>query len=244
MKKIAMVTGGSRGIGRLTAMRLADEGYMVAVNYSNDSNAAESVVEEIINAGGEALAIHADVTKQHDVRAMFEQASQVGELHILVNNAGILRQQMPLQDMTLERVKSVFETNVYGLILCCQQAIAIMPEHSNASIINVSSIAAKTGSPNEYVDYAASKGAVDTLTIGLAKELAPKGIRVNAVRPGMIKTTIHASGGEPDRVSRLAAKIPLQRGGDAQEVANAIVWLASEQASYCTGTLLDVAGGL
>ncbi len=244
MQKLAIVTGASRGIGRATALTLSQNDYAVAVNYQSDCNAAESVVKEIRAGGGQAMAIKADVSKEKDVQCLFDSAAQLGELNLLVNNAGILRPQMRLQEMSLSRVRAIFEANVYGVFLCCRQAALTMSEHAGASIINVSSIAAKTGSANEYIDYAASKGAVDTLTIGLAKELAPRGIRVNAVRPGMVYTEIHAAGGEPNRVDRLASRIPLQRGGEAQEVANSVAWLASEQAAYCTGTLLDIAGGL
>lgn len=244
MTRLAIVTGAGRGIGRATALRLAEDGYAVAVNFYRDASAANSVVDQIVSEGGQASAIQADVSQEAEVKGLFTQADALGELHVLVNNAGILQAQMPVQEMSLARIKAIFETNVYGTILCCQQAVDRMPEHSGASIINVSSIAAKTGSANEYVDYAASKGAVDSLTIGLSKELAAKGIRVNAVRPGMIDTHIHASGGEPVRVARLAKSIPMRRGGKAQEVADSIAWLASDQASYCTGVLLDVAGGL
>lgn len=244
MNKIAIVTGASRGIGRATALRLAEDRYGVVVNYQYDAKAANRVVQEIRAKGFEASAIRADISKEADVTRLFDKAAMLGELQVLVNNAGILRPQMRLEEMSFERVKAVFDANVFGVFLCCRQAIRMMPEHSDASIINVSSIAAKTGSPNEYVDYAASKGAVDSLTIGLAKELASRGIRVNAVRPGMVKTEIHAAGGEPNRVQRLAANIPLKRGGEANEIADAIAWLASEKSSYCTGTLLDIAGGL
>lgn len=244
MKNLAIVTGASRGIGRSTAFSLAANGYSVAVNYQYDEKAALEVVGGIQAAGGVAKAIQADVTSEADVIRLFDSAIELGELKVLVNNAGILRPQLRLEEMSLERVKAVFEANVYGVFLGCRQAARMMADHSGASIVNVSSIAAKTGSANEYVDYAASKGAVDTLTIGLAKELSGRGIRVNAVRPGMIHTEIHTAGGEPNRVDRLASKIPLLRGGNADEVAQGIVWLCSEQASYCTGTLLDVAGGL
>lgn len=244
MQKLAIVTGASRGIGRATALRLAQENYSIVVNYNADHAGAQQVVEEIRATNGRAKAIQADISKETDVLRLFDQASALGELHVLVNNAGILRPQMRLEAMSLQRVREVFEANVFGVFLCCRQAATMIPDHVGASIVNVSSIAAKTGSPNEYVDYAASKGAVDSLTLGLAKELAPRGIRVNAVRPGMVRTDIHAAGGEPDRVDRLAAKIPLKRGGEAQEVADSIAWLASDQASYCTGALLDIAGGL
>lgn len=244
MRKLAIVTGAGRGIGRATAIKLAQDGYAVAVNYLNDAAAAQEVVDAIIALGGSAKLVQADVSKEADVVRMFEEAELLGDLKLLVNNAGVLQTQMRLQDMSLSRIKSIFETNVYGVILCCKQAALKMADHSGASIVNVSSVAAKTGSPNEYIDYAASKGAVDSVTVGLAKELAVRGIRVNGVRPGLIETDIHASGGEPNRVARIASSIPMGRGGAADEVANAIAWLACEQASYCTGVCLDVAGGL
>ncbi len=244
MKNLAIVSGASRGIGRAVAIKLATNGYAVAINYLHDRASAVEVVAEIEAVGGVAKAIQADVANETDVIRLFDRSLELGELKVLVNNAGILRPQLRLEEMSLERVKAVFETNVYGVFLMCKQAARVMSDHCGANIVNVSSIASKTGSANEYVDYAASKGAVDSLTIGLAKELASRGIRVNAVRPGMIHTEIHAAGGEPNRVDRLASKIPLNRGGKVNEVAESIVWLSSGQASYCTGALLDVAGGL
>ena len=221
-------------------------GYRVIVNYQRNREAAEALVESIITLGGEALAVQADVADEAQVRRLFANIDErLGRLDVLVNNAGMLEQQMRLERMSLERWQRVFATNVYGSFLCSREAIARMSTRQGGrggAIINVLSIAARLGAPGEYIDYAAAKGAVDSMT-GLAKELADDGIRVNAVRPGVIDTEIHASGGEPQRVARVAASIPLGRGGRAEEVAEAIIWLAGEQASYTTGSLLDVSGG-
>jgi len=247
MSKVMLITGASRGIGAATARFAARQGYRVVVNYQRNREAAEKLVESIVTAGGEALAVQADVADEAQVRRLFAEIdARFGRLDVLVNNAGMLEQQMRLEHMSLERWQRVFATNVYGSFLCSREAIARMSTRQGmhgGAIINVSSIAARLGAPEEYIDYAAAKGAVDSMTIGLAKELATDGIRVNAVRPGVIDTEIHASGGEPQRVARVAASIPLGRGGRADEVAEAILWLASEQASYTTGSLLDVSGG-
>lgn len=247
MGKVMLISGASRGIGAATARLAARQGYRVVINYQRNREAADALVEAITTTGGEALAVQADVADEAQVRRLFTEVdARLGRLDVLVNNAGMLEQQMRLERMSLERWQRVFATNVYGSFLCSREAIARMSTRQGGRggvIVNVSSIAARLGAPEEYIDYAAAKGAVDSMTIGLAKELAGDGIRVNAVRPGVIDTDIHASGGEPQRVARVAASIPLGRGGQAEEVAEAILWLASEQASYTTGSLLDVSGG-
>lgn len=244
---IALVTGGSRGIGRATALLLAQEGYTVAVNYQHNTQAAEGVVQEIVSKGGKAFAVQADISDEAQVVAMFARIDSEAEpLAAVVNNAGILFQQCRLEDLTAERINRVLMTNVTGYFLCCREAVKRMSWQNGGkggAIVNVSSAAARTGSPGEYVDYAASKGAVDTLTKGLSLEVAAAGIRVNGVRPGFIYTEMHASGGEPGRVDRVKSAIPMMRGGQAEEVAQAISWLLSEKASYVTGSFLDVAGG-
>lgn len=244
---VMLITGASRGIGAVTAVMAAQRGYAVAVNYVHNANAAQHVVDTIVAAGGQAMAVQADVAKEADILRMFDTVlTRWGRLDVLVNNAGVLEQMMPVQTMTAERISRVMNTNVVGLMLCCRQAIAHMAKHQGGkggAIVNVSSIAARLGSPFEYVDYAASKAAVDAITIGLAKEMATEGVRVNAVRPGLIYTDIHASGGDANRVERLQVNVPMQRGGQPEEVAEAILWLASDAASYVTGSLLDVAGG-
>jgi NAD(P)-dependent dehydrogenase (short-subunit alcohol dehydrogenase family) len=247
MSKIMLITGGSRGIGAATAQLAAQRGYTVCITYLQSQAAAEALVASIAAAGGAALALRADVSVEADVVRVFEQIdAEVGPIAALVNNAGILEQQMRLDQMSADRLQRVFMTNVVGSFLCAREAVRRMSTSSGGSggaIVNLSSGAARLGSPNEYVDYAASKGAIDTLTIGLAKEVAAEGIRVNAVRPGLIYTEIHASGGEPGRVDRLKLSVPMQRGGSAEEVAQTILWLLSDEASYVTGALLDVTGG-
>ena len=247
MNKVLVVTGGSRGIGAATARLGAASGYAVCINYRQNEAAATAVVEQITRAGGEAIAVAGDVGAEADVVRLFEQVDErLGPVTALVNNAGILEGQMRVEQMDAARLSRVLTTNVIGSFLCAREAIRRMSTNQGGqggAIVNVSSIASQLGAPNEYVDYAAAKGAIDSFTIGLAKEVAAEGIRVNAVRPGVIYTEIHASGGEPARVDRIKATVPMQRGGEAEEVARAILWLLSEEASYSTGTLLDVSGG-
>ncbi|MBW9293100.1 SDR family oxidoreductase [Escherichia coli] len=244
---IALVTGGSRGIGRATALLLAQEGYTVAVNYQQNLHAAQEVMNLITQAGGKAFVLQADISDENQVVAMFTAIGQHDEpLAALVNNAGILFTQCTVENLTAERINRVLSTNVTGYFLCCREAVkrmALKNGGSGGAIVNVSSVASRLGSPGEYVDYAASKGAIDTLTTGLSLEVAAQGIRVNCVRPGFIYTEMHASGGEPGRVDRVKSNIPMQRGGQAEEVAQAIVWLLSDKASYVTGSFIDLAGG-
>ncbi len=247
MKKAILITGGSRGIGAATARLAAQQGYAVAISYVSNRAAADAVVHAITAAGGQALAVQADVAIEADVVRMFELVDQaLGRISALVNNAGVLEAQSRIEHLTAERITRVFATNVLGSFLCAREAVRRMSTaHGGAggAIVNLSSRASKLGSPGEYVDYAASKAAVDTLTIGLSKEVAAEGIRVNAVLPGLIDTDIHASGGEPGRVERLKASVPMGRGGTPEEVAQAVLWLLSDAASYTTGTCLDVSGG-
>lgn len=244
---LALITGASRGIGRATAILLAQEGYTVAVNYHHNIKAAAQVVNTITENGGKAFAVRADISDEAQVMAMFEALDREGEpLTALVNNAGILFQQSTIENLTAERINHVLGTNVTGYFLCCREAVKRMAHRhggKGGAIVNVSSAAARLGAPFEYVDYAASKGAVDTLTTGLALEVAAQGIRVNGVRPGLIYTEMHASGGEPGRVDRVKSLLPMQRGGRPEEVAQAIVWLLSDKASYVTGSFMDIAGG-
>lgn len=246
-KKTILVTGGSRGIGAATALLAASRGYAVCISYLHNRDAADEVVAAITNAGGAALAVAADVAKEDDVTRLFEAVDRnLGALDALVNNAGILERHMRVADMDAARWSRIFATNVTGSFMCAKQAVRRMStKHGGkgGAIVNLSSIASRLGSPDEYVDYAASKGAIDTMTIGLAKEVAAEGIRVNAVRPGVIYTEIHASGGEPGRVDRVKDAVPMKRGGDASEVAQAIMWLLSDDASYTTGSFIDVTGG-
>jgi NAD(P)-dependent dehydrogenase (short-subunit alcohol dehydrogenase family) len=247
MPKIVLVTGGSRGIGAATARLAAQRGYVVCLTYLRNQTAAEAVVAEIAAAGGRAVAIAADVSVEHEVTRLFERIdAELGPISALVNNAGILEQQMRVDRMDAARLQRIFMTNIVGPFLCAREAVRRMSTSyggAGGAIVNVSSGAARGGAPGEYVDYAASKGAIDTFTVGLAKEVATEGIRVNAVRPGVIYTEIHASGGEPRRVDRVKASVPMQRGGHVEEVAHAIVWLLSDEASYVTGACLDVTGG-
>ena len=242
-----LITGGSRGIGRATAILAGSRGWKIGVNFASDAEAAARTVADVERAGGRATAVRADVSREDDVVAMFDAVVRAfGALDGLVNNAGIVAPALPLADMSAERLTRVFSVNVYGAYLCAREAARRMSTGHGGrggAIVNVSSAAARLGSPNEYVDYAGSKGAIDAMTIGLSKELAPQGIRVNAVRPGLIDTEIHASGGRPDRAAALGATTPLGRAGTANEVAEAIVWLLSDAASYVNGALIDVAGG-
>lgn len=247
MNRIMLITGASRGIGAATARLAAQRGYHLLLNYRNRADQAQALATEIIAGGGTAHAVQADIAEEADVLRLFaELDARYGRLDALINNAGILEPQMRLEQMDVARWQRVLATNVIGSFLCCREAIKRMSSQHGGDggvIVNVSSMAARLGSPNEYIDYAAAKGAVDSLTIGLAREVAGEGIRVNAVRPGLIVTEIHAAGGEPGRIDRLKGSVPLQRGGEAEEVAEAILWLASEQSSYCTGTFIDVSGG-
>ncbi|WP_076412649.1 SDR family oxidoreductase [Shewanella sp. UCD-KL12] len=247
MKKVALVTGGGRGIGAATARYLANHGYAVAVNYKQNQAAAESLVKELQDSGFEAIALQADVSSEKQVIGMFDDLDKgLGRITALVNNAGILKPQMKVVDMTAERINKVLTTNVTSYFLCCREAVRRMSINSGGyggAIVNVSSAASRVGAPGEYVDYAASKGAVDTLTTGLSIEVANDSIRVNGVRPGFINTSMHADGGEPERVKRLAPTIPMGRGGEPEEVAAAIAWLLSDEASYVTGSFIDLAGG-
>jgi NAD(P)-dependent dehydrogenase (short-subunit alcohol dehydrogenase family) len=241
-----IVTGGGRGIGAATAALGAQRGYAVCVNYLRDVAAATKVVATIEAAGGRALAVQADVASEGDVARLFDRAQELGPLAALVNNAGILERQARLDEMTADRLARVFATNITGAFLCAREAVRRMSTRRGGrggAIVNISSIAARLGAPGEYIDYAASKGAIDTLTIGLAREVAEEGIRVNAVRPGVIRTDMHASGGEPGRVDRVKSAIPMKRGGEPEEVARAILWLLSDESSYTTGTFIDVSGG-
>jgi NAD(P)-dependent dehydrogenase (short-subunit alcohol dehydrogenase family) len=247
MSAIALVTGASRGIGAATAELAAARGYAVCVNYHRRRDAADALVARIRAGGGTAIASGADVSVEEDVERLFDTCDkQLGPLTALVNNAGILETQMRVEDMTAARLQRVLAVNVVGAFLCAREAVRRMSVKrggQGGAIVNVSSGAARLGSPGEYVDYAASKGAIDTLTIGLAKEVAEERIRVNAVRAGFIYTDIHASGGEPGRVDRVKALVPMKRGGQADEVARAILWLLSPEASYTTGSFIDVTGG-
>lgn len=247
-EKVVIITGASRGIGAATAKLFAEKSYKVCVNYKEDIQSANAVVKQIQEMGSTAVAVQADVSVEEDVVSLFEQAEEaLGTVTVLVNNAGILLPQTRLEEMDAKRINKIFSTNVTSYFLCSREAVKRMSTNhggSGGSIINVSSGASKTGSPNEYIDYAASKGAIDTLTIGLSKEVAAEGIRVNCVRPGPIYTTMHADGGEPDRIERIKTFIPMQRGGTPEEIAKAIYWLASSDASYSTGSFMDVTGGV
>ncbi|HEY9762660.1 MAG TPA: SDR family oxidoreductase [Trichocoleus sp.] len=247
MEKVLIITGASRGIGAATACLAAEQGYAVCVNYLRNQEAANNVVNSIKQIGGRAIAVTADVASENDVIHLFQTVDkQLGKVTALVNNAGILEQQMRVEDINAVRLNRVFATNIVGSFLCAREAIKRMSTKrggAGGAIVNVSSAASRLGSAGEYVDYAASKGAIDTMTIGLAKEVADEGIRVNAVRPGFIYTDIHASGGEPNRVERVKESVPMKRGGQAIEVAKAVLWLLSAEASYTTGSFIDVAGG-
>jgi len=244
---LMLVTGGSRGIGAAAVLLAAARGWRVAFSYKTNIEAANAIVAKAKSIDAEVVALQADVSNVSEVMRLFEAVDQkLGTLSALINNAGMLEQQMRLDQMDLDRWQRVFSANVFGSFLCAKQAVLRMSTKyggKGGTIVNVSSAASRLGSPNEFIDYAAAKGAVDSMTIGLAKEVATEGIRVNAVRPGLIYTDIHASAGDPGRVDRVKAGVPMQRGGTAAEVAEAILWLASDQSSYVTGTLMDVTGG-
>ncbi|WP_407333494.1 SDR family oxidoreductase [Enterovibrio sp. 27052020O] len=248
LAEIALVTGASRGIGAATAKQLAEQGFVVCVNFHKKKDTAEQVVADIEAQGGRAFAVQADISKEDDVLALFGSIDKRGlPLTRLVNNAGILFTQSKLVDMSADRINKVLMANVTGSLLCAREAVKRMSFScggKGGAMVNVSSGASRTGSPNEYIDYAASKGAIDSFTIGLSKEVASEGIRVNGVRPGLIYTDIHADGGEPDRVARLTPRIPLQRGGTPEDVAAAICFLLSDEASYITGSIIDATGGI
>ncbi|MFB9887840.1 SDR family oxidoreductase [Balneatrix alpica] len=244
---VMLITGASRGIGAATAILAARQGYRVVINYRSQAQAAAAVLAEVQAAGQDGCCIQADVAEEEQVLQLFAELDRrYGRLDVLVNNAGILETQMPLLEMSLARWQRVMAANVYGTFLCSREAIkrmALSRGGQGGAIVNVSSLAARLGAPGEYIDYAAAKGAVDTMTVGLAKECAAERIRVNGVRPGFIYTDIHASGGEPGRVDRVKTAVPMQRGGQPEEVAEAILWLASAKASYTSGSFIEVAGG-
>jgi NAD(P)-dependent dehydrogenase (short-subunit alcohol dehydrogenase family) len=247
MNQVLLVTGGSRGIGAACALLAARQRWDVAVNYTRDEAAAQAVVRQVRTAGRRALAVQADVSDEAQVLAMFSQVdAELGPLNGLVNNAGVVDMAQRVDEMSVARWQRMFGINVIGSLLCAREAVKRMSKRHGGpggAIVNMSSAAARLGSPGQYVDYAAAKGAIDSFTLGLAREVAAEGIRVNAVRPGLIETDIHASGGQPDRARQLAPQVPMQRTGSAEEVAQAIVWLLSDAASYTTGSVVDVTGG-
>lgn len=247
MKKIALITGGSRGIGSATAKRLAQESYDICINYYQNQMVAESLAEELSIFGTQIITVQGDVSQESVVEKLFKTVDErLGTLTAVVNNVGIVMPQTTIEDLTAERINQLLQTNVTSHFLCCREAVKRMAnKHGGAggAIVNVSSAASRIGSAGEYIDYAASKGAIDTLTRGLSLEVADQGIRVNCVRPGIIDTEIHADGGEPNRVARIAPLMPMKRAGTAEEVANTIVWLLSDEASYVTGAFMDVSGG-
>jgi len=248
MSRVMLITGAGRGIGAATARLAGRRGDAVCVNYRQNRAAAEAVVADIQREGGRAVSLQADVSQESDVLRLFAAIdSELGPISALVNNAGILERQCRLEEIGVERLTRILATNVIGAFLCAREAVRRMSTRHGGrggTIVNVSSMAGRLGSPGEYIDYAASKGALDTMTIGLSKEVGPEGIRVNAVRPGIIDTEIHASGGEPGRVHRLGPTLPMRRFGTAEEVARAILWLTSDDSSYTTGTFLEVGGGV
>lgn len=243
---VAIVTGGSRGIGAAVCRLAARAGYVVLVNYVSNAKAAEALVAEILAAGGKAEAVKGDVASEADILKIFEAADRLGTLKALVNNAGVVDVAQRVDEMSLDRLTRMFAINVTGSFLCAREAVRRMSTRhggKGGSIVNLSSAAAKLGAPSQYVDYAAAKGAIDTFTVGLSREVAAEGVRVNAVRPGIIDTEIHASGGQPERVTQIREQLPMKREGTAEEVAKAILWLMSDEASYTTGAIVDVSGG-
>lgn len=247
MRKVAIITGSSRGIGAATAIRLASDGYDICVNYLSNEIAAHGIVENVKSYGVKAISVKADVSSELQVKQLFKTVDeQLGYPYALINNAGILFKQSRITGMSAERINTLFATNVTGCFICCREAVMRMSTRQGGNggvIVNVSSAASRIGAGGEYIDYAASKGAVDTLTLGLAAEVAAEGIRVNGVRPGFIYTEMHVSGGEPDRVNRIKNTLPLKRGGKPEEVAAAISWLVSSESSYTTGSFIEVSGG-
>ncbi|KQW17405.1 sugar dehydrogenase [Afipia sp. Root123D2] len=244
--QVVLITGGSRGIGRAAAFAAAARGYKVVVGYASNKAAADEVVGKIEASNGKAIAVKCDVGSEADILNLFKQADTFGSLHALVNNAGVVDATSRVDEMSAERLTRMMNVNVVGSILCAREAVKrLSTKHGGKGgvIVNLSSVAATLGSPSQYVDYAASKGAIDTLTLGLGREVSAEGIRVAGIRPGLIDTDIHASGGEPDRAHRLAHTVPMKRVGTPEEVANAIVWLMSDEASYVTATTMDVSGG-
>lgn len=246
-RKVVLITGGSRGIGAATARMAAHRGWDVVISYQHQRDAAEAVVADVQLAGTRALAVQADVGDEAEVLALFGAVdAQFGRLDALVNNAGVVDRAQTVAKMSVQRLERMFRVNTIGSFICAREAVRRMSTRHGGrggAIVNVSSIASRLGAPGQYVDYAAAKGALDVMTLGLAKEVAAQGIRVNAVRPGLIETGIHASGGQPDRVERLAPNVPMQRGGRAEEVADAILWLMSDGSHYTTGSLVDISGG-
>lgn len=246
MANVAIITGGSRGIGRACALGLAEDGYDVVVNYAGNKAAADEVVAAIVAGGRKAVAVQGDVANEADVAAIFAAADKLGTLKALVNNAGVVDVAQPVVEMSAARLRRMFDINVMGSFFCAREAIRRMSTRlggKGGAIVNLSSIAPRLGAPGQYVDYAAAKGAIDAFTLGLGREVANEGIRVNGVQPGLIETDIHASGGIPDRIETLKNTIPIKRGGTAEEIAEAVRWLVSDKASYAVGSLITVSGG-
>ncbi len=247
MKKIALITGASRGIGAATATRLAKDGYDVCINYQSNQSIAEKLADELAKYGGNVIAVQADISQENEVEKLFSEIdNQLGLITALVNNVGVVAPKTTIEYMTAKRINQLFQTNVIGHFLCCREAVKRMAKKhggSGGAIVNISSIASRIGGAGEYIDYAASKGAIDSLTLELAQEVVSEGIRVNCVRPGLINTDIHANNGEPQRIARIEPLIPMKRAGTTDEIANAVAWLLSDEASYMTGAFIDVSGG-
>jgi len=248
MKNVVIITGGSRGIGAETAILFAKNNFHVCINYKSDAESAKKIADQVRKHGVECICIQADVSQEAEVSQLFKQVDeQLGCVTALVNNAGIIQGQMRLDEMSQERINTILTTNITSYFLCAKEAVKRMSSRysgKGGTIVNVSSAASRTGSPNEYIDYASSKGAIDTLTTGLSKEVAAEGIRVNCVRPGLIYTDMHSDGGEPDRVDRVKELLPMKRGGQPSEIAEAIFWLSTDKSSYSTGSFIDLSGGL